>query len=249
MLTSFVQAQRVTLDNDGQYKPGVYTALRIEADSAGPISIRGPQMLGIDWNAPGKTSITVPWMCWRTTAGEVEISINDRKQLLALRPTTSDLPPEHLNAEVYRRALDWVPGQPASKRRWIMLASIALLLSLATLRLTLWRWKYSPLAAAVGGIALACAFAAFPMLSRTDASKSEPRKKPDGSSELWIYRTASTPQRVSEPWRTEMEYVPMSAASLQAADPSLNVNSTGNVTELLVNVDRDRPACLLIRAQ
>ncbi len=237
MLASFVQAQRVSLSNEGRYVPGVHAPMTIDAEGPGVIRIRGPEMLGIDWDAPGKTSVVLPWMCWRTTPGEVEIDVNGQKQTLQLRPigvedqhllttpwtpTVSAIgPPSAMyNESAYIPTYNWTPGRSKSVRGWTVAAAIFVCLAMTLVTLIGWKSRWTPFAMLITAGVVTTAIVSNRTLARHDSILiANVRSSDPKQTDSWLFATSDRDERVRVAAAPSFAFVPRSPEHLSRVDP------------------------------
>lgn len=245
--TSRLLAQSVSLPTEGAYHPGQFVPLRIDASAPGIVRVRAPDALGIDWTAPGRASVVVPWVIWRTTPGEIQITINDRVQTLQLSPRpreeaiqSVDASAQSLldrtgpldrfggvSAHAYAPVYDYAPGRPEGQRTRIVTWSIVAVLGLAAMALS--PRKYRAIAMLAGAFLLcgAIAWNIQPALAPRAVIVRAP-----GFTDTWIYHPGAVGQRVHEPLNGDAWVVPSSLGEISAIDPVLQVDSTGAPVEL-----------------
>jgi hypothetical protein len=266
LLASTAFAQRVSLPTEGEYRPGEYIPLVIEADGPGVVSIRAPESLGIDWDAPGRTSVTVPWMTWHKASGELVIEINGRPQTIALKRLAEDedyatqnpyVAPDNLAGPrvstfgdaAYMPSYAW-PGGTSARTRWLIVAAAgAVALALAAIKLALWRSRWTAWAMVVAGTGATIAIAFIPALNQPVARAAaivEPMA-PVVQSDRWIYLRSERPIRTSEPWSAYTYLFPRSPAHLESLAPVVRVRDDGLAGQIELSLTPGSTACLLQR--
>lgn len=261
-------AQQVVLLTDGEYRPGEYVPLRIETDGPGRISIRGDQSLGIDWDAPGKTSVTVPWMTWQEAGGELVLWVNGRSQRLWLKQLDetqeysthnpymllSDVvgpKRSEYSDRVYEPAWGWVGGVGARTRWNIALGGGIVILILLSIRLASGERRITPwiaLSASLGGLTMMGLMPVFNQPSaRATAVVPIPSAVPE--SDIWVYWRALRPNRLREPWSAYTYLFPRSASHLRALDPVVRLREDGLTGWIDMSLTPQDTVCVLHRRQ
>jgi hypothetical protein len=249
LVSTTVRAQTLSLPWDGAYQPGRYMPLRIDADVAGTIQIRGEETLGIDFDAAGKTSVVVPWMCWRSSGGEITVEVNGKPTRLSLRPLApGELLPSSpsfafteptpiagpvsamYSREAYVPLTAWSPGRPEQARRGIVIAAVAITLVIAAVWIGLGRSRWTPAVIVVVALVGMAMVSLRPELSRRDARLRVAVAAGEQRDE-WVYRASRDNQTVLEPWTDVSWFVPQSPRHLQRIGPVLKVDSAGRPTE------------------
>lgn len=261
-------AQQVELLTKGEYRPGEYIPLRIETDGPGRVSIRADQSLGIDWDAPGKTSVIIPWMTWTQSGGELVLKINGRSQRLELRRLeenqdySTNNPYEVLVKfpgpkrsgylhQVYEPIIGW-RGGVGSEIRWnLVWIGVIFILILFSIRLVIETWMIRPwILLAVGLIGLAIVGGVSAMnqpLARAIAVIPIPSSAPE--SDVWVYLRAWRQVRVSEPWSAYTLLFPRSVSHLRALDPVIRIREDGLTGRIELSLAPHDTVCLLYRRQ
>ncbi len=259
-------AQNVTLINQGQYRPGEYLPIKIESQNEGLVRIRADDSLGIDWIAPGKTSITTAWMTWRETPGDITIEVNGKKQTLTLQPLTDSEsyrtpnPFAYTNSEsgvkrpgfsqnAYQPAYAWPGGRSAESRRWIVIASILVVLILAAIQLSLWRSRYTPWVMLVAGGALTLAIISMPRFNQPVARAIliVPSSADARYNDVWVYLRSDAPTTANESWSSDTLLIPRSPAHLASLSPVVHLNADASAGTLELTLAPRATACVLHR--
>ncbi|MBC7785224.1 MAG: hypothetical protein H7144_15420 [Burkholderiales bacterium] len=259
LMTPSLFAQHVAPVGNGEYRPGVYTELSLHADRPGLISLRGNGVLGIDWPAPGKTSVTVPWMNWRTMPSETGITLNGIPQRLAVWPAitmepdseTSGLTSAMYLQDAYVPTYGWQPGRPAAARFHIVIAAVGTALVLLAIRLVMAKSRWMIPAVLASGVAIAAVVPMRGEFSRTDSRMTVTIVDAENRQvDQWIYRTAAAEARVVEPIvpGSQTFVIPQSPAHLAQLDPVLHLDASGRPLELSVKIVPGRFAAIARRS-
>lgn len=177
-LSSIASAQTVSSPTDGLYRPGRYMPLRIETSAAGLVRVRGPEVQGVDWPAPGPGSVVVPLMIYSDSVGELDLAVNDKPIKLPRRPMEASAawpsgveeidPPRPgdprltaFNDAAYVPADRWRGGRSAQRREMLVYAAIAATLVTGALLLIPRRAIRTIASVAAAGVVCAFVVAAF----------------------------------------------------------------------------------------
>jgi hypothetical protein len=241
--------------------PGAPLTVCLHADATGTVRLRAPESLGIDWPAPGRGSVEVPWMTWRPIDGPVAVEINGRPVMID--PKSADVPaplagPADASPSeaAYVPTAAWAPGRDAAVRRWAVGAAVASVLLIASVALlTHGRRGSTPLVLATS-VVITAAVAAAPALRRDDTSLRVGiivERNAAQQQDVWTYQTARVPMRVREPWgglpRGGTWFVPRSPGHLGRADPVLELDADGKPAAITANVAPGEPAAFLHRGR
>lgn len=240
-------AQVVSMPTDGAYHPGAIVPLRIDAADAGPVRVRATDALGIDWDAPGRTSVVVPWVVWRGASGEIEVAINDRKQMLSLsaRPREERIvatdpigqaildrtgPLDRfggINPHAYAPTYDFSPGRPERQRLRIVTWSIVVLLALGATALAPRKHRAPAMLVVAAVLCGAIAWSVKPALAQRAVIV-----RSSDFVDTWIYHAGAPGDRVRERLTGDAWVFPPTARDLGSVDPVLHVDSAGDAIEL-----------------
>jgi hypothetical protein len=242
--------------------PGAPMTVRLHADAPGLVRLRAPDGLGVDWPAPGRGAVDVPWMTWRAIDGPVEVEINGTAATVTPRPAEAQPllggPAEATPSDAaYVPTTAWAPGRDAAVRRWAVGAAVAAVLLIAAAALLTHGRRFSTALVVAVSLAITAAAAVAPAFRRQHASlRVGVAIEQDSSSQhdLWTYRTARTAARVREPWggglaRGASWFVPRWPGHVARADPVLELNAAGRPVAIVVGVTPDEPAAFLHRSR
>lgn len=261
-------AQQVELLTNGEYRPGEYVPLRIETEGPGRVSIRADLSLGIEWDAPGRTSITVPWMTWQASGDDLVLQVNGRSQRVRLKRLEDNqdystpnpyqllarfpaLERSEYSDRVYEPTLGW-PGGVGADMRWnVAWAGGIIVLILLCIRLIGWKRRITPwLTGSVGLISLVMIglMSAFHQpLARAKAVVDIP--SPVSESDVWIYFRAWRPTRITEPWSAGTLLFPRSDNHLRTLDPVVLLREDGLAGWIELSLVPQATVCLVHRRQ
>ncbi|HEX8324560.1 MAG TPA: hypothetical protein VF595_11695, partial [Tepidisphaeraceae bacterium] len=231
------------------YRPGRYVPLRLEAETAGLVRVSGIGVQGVDWPAPGRSSVVVPLLIYEA-ADAVSLTINGREVQLPTTPLPREAAdPAELSAfwqtidpiastspaidpDAYALAALWQPGRDVTTRRWTLVAVAVVVLTLGIAahadlqRATRWL-----IVAAVG--LSAGLFGFYPADAPRRVLPAEGR-----AGREWVWHAATTGRVAEEPWSPGLRFVPQSVGSSNAANAVLRCDPTGRPVALAARIDR-----------
>ncbi len=210
--------------------------LKIESESAGLISIRGDEIIGIDWNAPAQSTILAPWISYRD-AGEQTITLNGKPIHVINNPTVSKkiIRPGVYNSDVYIPTIGWTPSQPVDVKRNLVIAGVSFVLIVWSIRLLDLRPVIRiSIIAAVTAVMFILVIRS-PLFHREELIRVVIVKEESletNSLGAWNYIVHLQPGRYEAFFSDDMEQTtlyPRSRSHLQQLDPVIIVNANQNI--------------------
>ena len=229
------------------YRDGRYIPLRLEASTAGTVTVFGSNIQPIEWHAPGTSSVVVPLLLFRDEGGG--IFINGKETPLKSAPLAdTDADPASLtdfwrkidpmagggppiDQGAYAMADLWQPGRSADVRRTVLLATAIAVLLLGVARHAdpkrATRWLTIT---AVAVALLAAAFVPGEAIRRVLPADGRP-----GWEYVWY---AGSSQTITEPWSPGLRYVSRDIADVMQNTPVLQCDAAGRPTGITVAMPR-----------
>ena len=206
--------------------------LRLEADAAGIVRLRGPGVQGVDWHAAGRSSVTVPLLIYNAPTDGVNLTVDRRPLRVSVAdivtPDSATPPGPLFDDDAYQLAALWRPGRGDAVRQWTLTAVLVFVLVLAVARYadpkraTL--WTIIAAAGLAGG-----AVAWFPEDSPRRELRAEGRP---GWDCIWRAEDGVA----EEPWTPGLRFLPRSTEQLAAAEPVLTCDAAGRPVAIRCNI-------------
>ncbi|MDB5328007.1 MAG: hypothetical protein JWM57_3576 [Phycisphaerales bacterium] len=254
MFASQAFAQTISLPSTA-YRPGRYLPLRIEAATARLIAVRGDGIQGIDWTAPGRSSVVVPLLVYEST-DRLKLTVNGSPVTLDMQPLgEADVPPGALSdfwttidpkpiasgfdLAAYEAADLWQPERSASTRQWTLIALAVTVLVLGVAvhahpkRRTLWLM--------VAGVGLCVGISR--MYPVDEPRRSLPADGQPGWE--WTWAAAVKPRIDVEPWTPGLRFVPRSPEQLKTADAAVYCDTAGAPEMIRAAISRGERAVFI----
>ena len=242
-------AQRIFVPPDATRDANDYVNVTLESDDAGRVSVRGDNILGIDWPAPARARVSVPLMVFDNASQQMQrivVSVNTKPVTLALPVTAgraTTLP--GVNADVYASALTGVTGLRATDRFRVSVSVLIVLLALGacTLAAQRYRVRLTLGMSILLGVGIAFFFGTRPHpLEQLRAVVRDA-----DTTDTWQSITRAGPDRVRIPWSLNAYLVPPDVDTVRLWNPVLTLDAQANPKHIEVSLRANEYAIWMTR--